>query len=197
MVLASHIVVTCYGFWLPNDPRGSWSDFVRSWELFWFGGPATKTNARFSSAGDGDAHDHAFRRAMKSKLKYPPVAFTGEQALCAARGFARAVSESGYRVFACAILPSHAHLVVERHKTPAERIAGHLKARATQALVDKDLHPFVRHRGADGRFPSVWAHRAWKVFLDEVDAIARAVQYVEENPIKEGKKRQEWSFVSK
>jgi len=28
MVIASHDIFTFYGFWLPNDPRGSWS--VRS-----------------------------------------------------------------------------------------------------------------------------------------------------------------------
>lgn len=194
MVLASHIVMTCYGFWLPNDPRGSWSDFVRCWELYWFGGPATKTTERRSVAGA--AHDHAFRRAMKSKLMYRPVAFTGGQALCVARGFARAIGESGYQVLACAILPSHAHLVVKRHRWPSERIAGHLKARATQALVADGVHPFVEHRGPDGRFPSVWARRAWKVFLDTPEAIARAVRYVQENPLKENKRPQAWSFVT-
>ena len=42
MVLAYHLIFTAYGFWLPNDPRGSWSDFVRAWELF-ITGKATKT----------------------------------------------------------------------------------------------------------------------------------------------------------
>ena len=32
-VLAYHLILTNYGFWLPNDPRGSWSEFVRAWEL--------------------------------------------------------------------------------------------------------------------------------------------------------------------
>jgi hypothetical protein len=40
MVLASHVIITAYGFWLPNEERGSWSDFVRSWELFKNFGPA-------------------------------------------------------------------------------------------------------------------------------------------------------------
>src|SRR5437899_6098149 len=51
MVLASHVIFTTYGFWLPNDPRGSWSDFVAAWELFRAGGPATKTTTRRSVAG--------------------------------------------------------------------------------------------------------------------------------------------------
>ena len=33
MVHGYHLILPMYGFWLPNDPRGSWSDYVRSWEL--------------------------------------------------------------------------------------------------------------------------------------------------------------------
>jgi hypothetical protein len=36
MVIASHVIVGMYGFWLPNDERGSWSDFIGSWELLRF-----------------------------------------------------------------------------------------------------------------------------------------------------------------
>jgi len=43
MVLASHCTFTAYGFRLPNDPRGSWSDFVRAWDLL-LSGKATKTD---------------------------------------------------------------------------------------------------------------------------------------------------------
>jgi len=28
MVIGFHVILTAYGFWLPNDPRGSWSEFV-------------------------------------------------------------------------------------------------------------------------------------------------------------------------
>lgn len=33
MIHGYHLIWGAYGFWLPNDPRGSWSDFVYSWEL--------------------------------------------------------------------------------------------------------------------------------------------------------------------
>ena len=36
-VLVAHVIITTYGFWLPNDPRGSWSDFVGAWELLRYG----------------------------------------------------------------------------------------------------------------------------------------------------------------
>ena len=45
MILGYHLIITAYGFWLPNDPRGSWSDFVGAWELLRFG-RATKTESR-------------------------------------------------------------------------------------------------------------------------------------------------------
>lgn len=37
MVYGYHVIMPMYGFWLPNDPRGSWSEFIRSWEIGRFG----------------------------------------------------------------------------------------------------------------------------------------------------------------
>ena len=34
MIIGYHSIFGMYGFWLPNDPRGSGSDYVASWELF-------------------------------------------------------------------------------------------------------------------------------------------------------------------
>jgi len=138
MILAYHSIFCAYGFWLPNDPRGSWSDFVRNWELVRFG-QATKTDVRRSVAAAG--HDAAARRRAKQALRYPPVMFTGRQALAIGRAFAQAVAESGYVIRACSILPEHMHTVIARCGRRIERIVGHLKARATQQLHRDSLHP--------------------------------------------------------
>ena len=66
MVIAYHIIYGMYGFWLPNDPRGSWSDFVGSWELYRYG-PATKVDDYRSYAHD--PHDRKKRLEAKSALK--------------------------------------------------------------------------------------------------------------------------------
>lgn len=192
MVIAYHIIFTAYGFWLPNDPRGSWSDFVRAWELVFFG-KATKTTERRSLARR--SQDRAKRLAAKSVLRYSPVEFSGKQALSVAKGFVRAIRESGYTILACAILPTHVHLVVARHERLAERIIGHLKARATQQLIADGLHPFAKHRDSNGRVPAVWARRGWKVFLHTMEDVRRAIDYVEQNPVREGRPLQRWSFV--
>jgi REP element-mobilizing transposase RayT len=184
MVLAYHLIFGAYGFWLPNDPRGSWSDFVASWELFRFGG-ATKTDCRHSVAHI--PHDQARRLAAKEALKYPPVQLTGVQARAVGAGFRKASQEAGYRFFACAILPEHVHVVLARHDRHINRIVAHLKSRATHRLREDGLWH------ADNR--PVWADGSWKVYINSIDALLRAIEYVENNPIKEGKPRQRWSFV--
>lgn len=185
MLFGFHSIITAYGFWLPNDPRGSWSEFVGRWELVQFG-KATKTDDLRSVATA--PHDRSLRLGAKRALKYPAVRFTGRQALAVGHGFHKALAESGYAIHACSILPEHVHLVIGIHARDIARIVGHLKGRATQ------------RRHADGLWPSdnrpVWAERGWHVFLDSIADVHRAIAYVEANPEKEGKPRQRWSFVT-
>jgi REP element-mobilizing transposase RayT len=192
MILASHVIFGAYGFWLPNDPRGSWSDFVGSWELFRYGA-ATKTSETVSVAHR--LHDQAARLAAKQELKYPPVAFTGIQARAVGRGFARYAERSGLRIRACAILPDHVHLVLDRHRLAVESLVIQLKGDATQSLLDENLHPFGAIREKNGRPPTCFARGQWKLFLDSLEDVRRTIRYVENNPEKEGKPRQRWSFV--
>lgn len=192
MVLASHLILTAYGFWLPNDPRGSWSDFVRAWELRRFG-PATKTTQRRSLAHD--PHDRNLRLAAKSALKRPPVVFNGIQARSIARGFADAVTRHGLTIHACSIMPEHVHMVIARHCLKVEAIANLLKGAATRKIAEDGLHPFAGLPTKSGRPPKMWTRGEWKVFLDTPQDIVRAIRYVEDNPRREGKKPQAWKFV--
>ena len=192
MVLAGHLVFTAYGFWLPNDPRGSWSDFVRSIPLRQYG-PPTKTTVRHSVAAV--VHDVAQRRAAKTALTFPPVQFTGEQAREVARGIRDAVAESNYHVLACAILPDHVHVVVRTHANPFPRIVGHFKQRATERLLASRLHPMQHQIQTSDQRISCWTSRGWKVFLYDRESIEHAIQYVNMNPVRCGLKRQTWSFV--
>ena len=193
MIRAYHAVFTAYGFWLPNDPRGSWSDFVRSWELLHFG-KATTVSTRRSVAAN--RHDYQRRQAAKLALKYPCVEFTGQQALSIAHGFVRGMDESGYVLHACSILPEHVHAVVAWHSRKIEQIVGHLKGRATQELLADECHPLAGYQEPDGSRPSPWARHCWRVYLNNDREIVRAIRYVERNPIREGKPPQKWAFVT-
>ncbi|MCZ6837019.1 MAG: transposase [Planctomycetota bacterium] len=191
MVKAYHAIFSAYGFWLPNDPRGSWSDFVRQWDLLRFG-PATKVNTPASLAHG--KHDRQRRLDAKRSLQYPPVIFTGKQAQCVGHGFAIAMEQSGYPILACSIMSDHVHLVIGRCGRRIEQIAGHLKGRATKLLNEKGLHPLTKHI-RNGVVPSPWAQGGWNVYLNSEAQIEKAIAYVEMNPVRAGLPRQHWSFV--
>lgn len=190
MIVGYHIIFGMYGFWLPNDPRGSWSDFVGAWELFRYA-PATKTMERRSVAYQ--QHNRARRLATKEALQRPAVLFNGLQARSVGTGFANYLARSKCSVWACAILPDHVHLVVGRPAMKVEQLVIQLKGAATESLKEDGLHPFGRMKDKHGRTPKCFARGEWKVYLDPPD-LPRAVRYVEGNPEKEGKPRQRWSL---
>ncbi len=195
MILAAHVIMTAYGFWLPNDQRGSWSDFVRAFDLLKFG-EATKTDERRSVASR--PHDSALRAAAKKELMYPPVLFTGHQALAIAEGFANVVLRTACVIYACAIMPDHVHLVIGRHRYDIQQVANLLKGGATTSLRKHGLDPFSSFSGGPQgrvRLPSPWAHKFWKVWLDSHDDVHRSIEYTDDNPIKAGFKKQNWKFV--
>lgn len=192
MIVGHHVIFGAYGFWLPNDPRGSWSDFVGSWELFRHG-LATKTTQRRSLAGE--AHDRGARLVAKQSLKHRPVRFSGLQARAVARGFARFVERRATAVWACAIMPDHVHLVLAQKEMKVEQAVIQMKSAATRQLLRERCHPFLDSVDAGGKRPKCFARGEWKVFLDPPD-VSRAIRYVEENPVKEGFKRQRWKFVT-
>jgi REP element-mobilizing transposase RayT len=192
-MLAAHVIFGAHGFWLPNDPRGSWSKFVGSWELFRYG-PATKTTATRSVAAH--PHNQAARLAAKRALSRPAVQFTGVQARAVARGFARYARQSNLAIFACAILPDHVHLVLGAHRLSPKQLVIQLKGAATEQLLEEQRHPFAHLAQQNGRPPKCFARGGWNVYLDKPDDVLRAIRYVDDNPQKEGKPRQRWSFIT-
>jgi REP element-mobilizing transposase RayT len=187
-----HVIWGTYGFWLPNDPRGSWSDFVYAWELARFG-QATKSITRIDVAPEEYAR---WRDEARRALKYPPVTLTGRQASEVAVGFKRFIDKSRLTVWACSILPEHVHFVFGRHRYKIEIAVNLLKGDVTRRLTEVGLHPMSACRDEKGSLPSMWGENQWKVYLDSEEAIANAIHYVEENPEREGKRRQSWSFVT-
>jgi REP element-mobilizing transposase RayT len=192
MVIASHVIIGMYGFWLPNDERGSWSDFVGSWELLRFG-KATTVNVRHSLAKR--PFDPLKRATALAALKYPPVVLTGVQARAIARGFADYAGKAKLSILVCAILPQHVHLVLTRHRLHVEQLINQLKGAATRQLIEEHLHPLERHQGTMSRPPKAFARGQWKVFLDTASDVERSIGYVDGNPQREHLPLQRWWFV--
>lgn len=194
MVLGYHVVFCTYGFWLPNDPRGSASLYVGSGALYRVGGKATRDG--WVGAGPNTPHNFAARLIAKRALKYPPVELSGRQARAVGVGFARTAVQLDMRVWACAILPGHVHLVLARHELAVEEHLKQMRQAAIERLIEERLHPFAKSNVARSRIPTIWAKGEWKVFLNTVEDIRGAIEYVERNPIEAGLSPQKWSFVS-
>lgn len=191
MVRWYHAIFSAYGYWLPNDPRGSWSNFVYAWELFRFGGPATKVTEKRSYAHD--PHDAGFRRATKECLKYRPARFDASCRDSIAGGFVSACNEFGLCIHACAIGFDHVHLVVARNADrPVEQIVAVLKSRATRQMKQDYTHPMLSYPDC----PTPWSKSCWKVFINDERQLHSAIAYVTRHPEKEGLAPQRWSFIT-
>ncbi len=86
--------------------------------------------------------------------------------------------------------------MIARHRCEVETIVNACKGEATKELLAANLHPFGNLRRPDGKVPHCWARKSWNVYLDSIEDIQRAIPYVEDNPRKEGKPVQRWSFVT-
>jgi REP element-mobilizing transposase RayT len=193
MIVGTHLIFSAYGFWLPNDPRGSWSTFVGVWELFRAGGAATKTTETRSVAGV--PHDRAKRLATKEALSRPPVSFSDDQRAVVGAGIGFYARKAGLPARALAVMPDHVHIAYGRFRLAPDVVAAQLKAAATRHLADVGLHPF-QGTVAPGKPPlKCWARGEWKVYLDP-DDVLRTVVYVEGNPAKAGLPPQRWDFVT-
>jgi REP element-mobilizing transposase RayT len=189
-----HLIFSTYGFWLPNDPRGSGSSRVRAQHIYDAGGEATKVTTTHSLATA--PHDRRARLAAKQALKFPPVVFSGSQARAIAEGFAVICPKVGLVIRACAIMPEHVHVVVAAHRFGGDAVIACLKRAGTRALNDAGQHPLAAFARKSGKHPCPWAEGGWKVYLNTVQEMRDRIRYVEGNPIRAGFKRQRWSFVA-
>jgi len=183
MVLAYHLVWTAYGWWLPNDPRGSMSQFIASDIIAELGElhygrkriqPASRDIRRFYERAAG-------------VLKFPLLRFTDREVEAIGRAFEEVIRARPYTCYACAIMPDHVHLLIRKHRDLAETMIEDFQAASRAAVID------VGDRHFDH---PVWGGPGWKVYEDTPDDIRRTVRYVDDNPIKARLPRQVWPFVS-
>ncbi|MCA8997831.1 MAG: hypothetical protein KDA80_12620 [Planctomycetaceae bacterium] len=191
MVIAYHVVLGMYGFWLPNDPRGSGSNFVWSEQLRKYG-PATKTDSPQSVAGR--PHDSRLRMAAKNDLKYPPVRLNEEQIEILSQGFADAVRVLSLAIHACAIQAEHTHLVISRGDHTIETAVAELKKRGTLALTRSGKHPLMEHR-VSGRIHTPWGRGFWKRYLNDREDVERSIRYTNNNLSDDQQAKQQFDFL--
>ena len=182
MVIAHHLIWTAYGYWLPNDPRGSTSktiacDVIAELGALHYGRKKVQPSAR---------EVKEFRQQAKTVLKYPLLAFKVSDFAVIADGLADATGQQNYTCYACAIMPDHVHALIRKHKHHAEEMLDNLQESSRLRL---------RTVGARQLDHPVWGGPGWKVFLDTPTGIRRTIGYIEGNPPKWRLPRQNWPFV--
>lgn len=184
IVIAYHLIWTVYGWWLPNDPRGSGSktiaqDVIAQLGALHFGRKKIQPAA---------ADVRYFYDQAKSVLKHELLSLSESATAAIADAFAHVMEIEKYTCYACAVMPDHVHLLIRKHKHTAEQMIENLKNTSRPRLSSSGLFP------ADH---PVWTGGGgWKVFLDHPDEVERTIRYIEKNPAELNRSVQRWSFVA-
>lgn len=183
IVIAHHLVWTAYGWWLPNDPRGSGSDTVHNDVLAELG-ELHKGRKTLQPAG---RVVREFYEQAAPLLRHPLLTFDDAARAEIAEAFGQEIERQKYTCWACAVMPDHVHVLIRKHRHQAEEMAENLMRASRTQLIE---------RGHRERTHPTWiAGFGWKVFLDHPDEVRRTVRYVEQNPVKARLPAQEWPFV--
>ena len=184
MVIAHHLIWTVYGWWLPNDPRGSSSHEIRVEPIAALG-PLHHGRKVVQPSGEELRHFHDEARGV---LKHPVLTFTEEDITFLGDLLGRVIHERGFTCYGAAVMPEHVHLLIRRHRDKAETMLEVFQKETREALI------------AAGRRTAthpLWGGPGWKVFLSTPQDIVRIIGYIERNPERSGRPRQHWPFVTR
>ena len=168
MVIAHHLVLTGYGHWLSNDPRGSRS--LKTWcpDL---AGLAEKHFGRKKVQPSVEELRAFYRRAQK-RLAMPTLWWDGAERHELVRAFGEVIERERLTCYACAVLRNHAHLLVRKHRLKAEEMIGILKDTGRRRLREK------RMAGVDH---PVFSADSCHVFKSTPQLVRNCVQYINDN----------------
>ena len=183
IVIAYHLIWTIYGYWLPNDPRGTSSHVIRR-DIFKDLGVLHHGRKRVQPAS---RDIRAFYARAEQKLRFLILDLSPRDVACVAEAFAQVIATFRYTCYACAIMPDHVHLVIRKHKHLAEEMI---------ANFQRASHLLLRERKLRDLEHPIWGGPGWKVFLDHPDEIHRTIGYVERNPLEIGLPAQAFPFVT-
>jgi hypothetical protein len=182
LILAHHLVLSSYGFWLANDPRGSGSTQLRE-PKFSDLGPLHHGRKRIQPTREvlRQFYTQAFPR-----LEHKPIWFNAPLRQLIAEAFRATITQKRYTVWACFVGSNHAHLCIRRHRDTYQAMWDNLTGQsrtfcASSTIIDP-VHP-------------LWAQRPYSVYCHTPEDIRRVVSYIEGNPEKEGLPPQHWDFV--
>src|SRR2546423_322326 len=102
-VIAHHLIWTGYGWWLPNDPRGSMSHHIRC-DILSELGQLHHGRKRLQPCS---REIRTFYKRATPLLKYDLLTFGSDHVRVIADAFREVIAAQRYTSYACAIMPDH------------------------------------------------------------------------------------------
>ena len=189
IIAAHHLILTLYGHWPPNDLRGSGSHKFYD-DKFAPLGPIHR-GRKPAHLQPSRAELRAYHKEIAPILNFPVIWLDDATRQVVAGAFEQVVREERYTCWACAILRNHAHLVIRRHRDTYQVMCSKLMNAAAQAL--RAFAPPQSH-GVAANHP-VFSQRPYSAYCYSRDDISARIEYVNENPHKEGLPPQQYAFV--
>jgi len=137
MVLAHHLILTGYGHWLPNDPRGSMSKDVSSHPLRPLG--ERHFGRKLEQPSLTELKD--FHKRAREVLMYPVLWFDAPHRDALRDEMGLVVRGHRMTCYACAVLNNHVHILIRKHKLDGNQMLELLKERLSKSLRAADLVP--------------------------------------------------------
>jgi len=182
MVIAHHIILTRYGHWLPNDPRGSMSAHAYIPQIAELGeshfGRREKQPSRRELC--------EFHREASCRLAHPVLWWNDAERQAIALALGTVVREEQLTCYACAVLANHAHLLIRKHRLKAEEMSTKFKDSGRRALVAAQLAP-PDH--------PVFSADPCHIYKSDPKAVRTCIRYINENPQKHNLPQAAYPFL--
>ena len=182
MVAGFHLIWAAYGWWLPNDPRGSSSHEIRVEKISELG----ELHYGRKQVQPPNKQIRQFYDLAADSLSHPLLILQDEDISLVGESFAQVIKDRRYTCYACAVMPDHVHVLIRKHRDHAETMIANLQQASREKLI---------HTGQRSPTHPVWGGPGWKVFLYGQEDFLRAIEYIRQNPIKAGRPPQKWMFV--
>jgi hypothetical protein len=167
MIIGHHLILTGYGHWMPNDPRGSMSREVDSPKVEELG----ELHYGRKRVQPSREELREFHKRAERVLNYPVVWFEDAERQALARAVGRVVGEQQLTCYACAVLRCHVHLLIRRHRLKGEQMIHLLKIAGRDALREAGVvapnHPVFSADSCDVYKSDVIAMRSCVVYVNE------------------------------
>ena len=168
MVIAHHLILTGYGHWLPNDPRGSMSGGVGIPGIAELG---ERHYGRRVEQPDREELRRFHRRAAES-LSHSVLWWDNAERQALVDAFGEAIEREGLPCYACAVLRNHAHVLIRKHRLHADQMVGVFKDAGRARLRD--------HGFAPEEHP-VFSADSCHIFKSDVRSVRVCVDYINRN----------------